>query len=81
MNEMPRDCGGDWCGRGLNFSAFSLSTDMMKQSLLLVQKPHVVVATPGRLSDHLQSTDTVSLDQIRFLVNSLCMCMNSIRFI
>lgn len=42
--------------------------DMMKQSLLLAQKPHVVIATPGRLADHLRSTDTVSLNKIKFLV-------------
>lgn len=42
--------------------------DMMKQSLLVAQKPHVVIATPGRLADHLRSTDTVSLNKIRFLV-------------
>lgn len=42
--------------------------DMVKQSLLLSQKPHVVIATPGRLADHLLSTDTVSLNKIRFLV-------------
>ena len=42
--------------------------DMMKQSLSLAKKPHVVVATPGRLADHLRSTDTVSLKKIKFLV-------------
>ena len=45
-----------------------LSIDMMKQALQLAKKPHVVIATPGRLADHLRSTDTVSLDKIRFLV-------------
>jgi len=42
---------------------------MMKQSLFLAKMPHVVVATPGRLADHLRSTDTISLDRIRFLVS------------
>ena len=42
---------------------------MMKQSLALARKPHVVIATPGRLADHLKSTDTVSLKKIRFLVS------------
>lgn len=41
---------------------------MMKQGLLLARKPHIVIATPGRLADHLQSTDTVSLNKIKFLV-------------
>ena len=43
--------------------------DMMKQSLVLARKPHVVIATPGRLADHLKSTDTVSLKKIKFLVS------------
>ena len=42
--------------------------DMMKQSIALSHKPHVVIATPGRLADHLKSTDTFSLKQIKFLV-------------
>ena len=30
--------------------------DMMTQSIALAKKPHVIVATPGRLVDHLQNT-------------------------
>ena len=47
---------------------------MMKQSLVLAQKPHVVIATPGRLTDHLLSTDTFSLQKIKFLVCCCIMC-------
>jgi superfamily II DNA/RNA helicase len=32
--------------------------DMMKQAQTLARRPHIVVATPGRLADHLQSTGT-----------------------
>lgn len=42
---------------------------MMKQALALSRQPHIVIATPGRLADHLQSTDTVSLKKIKFLVS------------
>ncbi|XP_068731537.1 probable ATP-dependent RNA helicase DDX49 [Montipora capricornis] len=42
--------------------------DMMKQALALTKKPHVVIATPGRLADHLKSTDTVDIKRIKFLV-------------
>ena len=45
-----------------------VSTDMMKQSHILARKPHVVIATPGRLADHLLSTDTMYLNRIKFLV-------------
>ena len=42
--------------------------DTMKQSLSLSKKPHVVIATPGRLADLLRSSDTFSLEKIKFLV-------------
>lgn len=42
--------------------------DTMKQSLALSNKPHIVIATPGRLADLLRTTDTFSLDKIKFLV-------------
>ena len=42
--------------------------DMMKQALTLAERPHVVIATPGRLADHLRSTDTFSIKRIKFLV-------------
>ena len=41
---------------------------MMTQSLVLAKRPHVVIATPGRCADHLQSTDTFSLHKIKYLV-------------
>ena len=40
----------------------------MVQALALSRQPHVVVATPGRLADHLRSTDTVHVGKIKFLV-------------
>ena len=42
--------------------------DMMIQAQELAKRPHIVVATPGRLADHLESSDTFSLDKIKFLV-------------
>ncbi|KAF9055122.1 DEAD-domain-containing protein [Hymenopellis radicata] len=43
--------------------------DMMSQSLELGNRPHVVVATPGRLVDHLNSsTGEWDLSRIKFLV-------------
>lgn len=41
---------------------------MMSQSIELSKKPHIVVATPGRLQDHLENTKGFSLNKIKFLV-------------
>nr|XP_014352495.1 PREDICTED: probable ATP-dependent RNA helicase DDX49 [Latimeria chalumnae] len=42
--------------------------DMVAQALELSRKPHIVIATPGRLADHIRSSDTFSMKSIRFLV-------------
>jgi len=42
--------------------------DMVTQSIALAKKPHIVVATPGRLKDHLENTKGFSLRGLRFLV-------------
>ena len=43
--------------------------DMMAQAIELERRPHVVVATPGRMVDHLRSTSgDWGLSRVRFLV-------------
>ncbi|XP_072381093.1 probable ATP-dependent RNA helicase DDX49 [Diabrotica undecimpunctata] len=42
--------------------------DMVDQGIQLSKHPHIVVATPGRLADHLESCKTFSLSKIKFLV-------------
>ncbi|XP_065188955.1 probable ATP-dependent RNA helicase DDX49 [Sycon ciliatum] len=42
--------------------------DMLVQSKELADKPHIIVATPGRLAHHLNITDTCRLDKIKYLV-------------
>ena len=34
---------------------------------MLAKKPHIVVATPGRLVDHLENTKGFSLKQLKYL--------------
>lgn len=41
---------------------------MVVQGQELAKHPHIVVATPGRLADHLESCNTFSLKRIKFLV-------------
>ncbi|XP_044729265.1 probable ATP-dependent RNA helicase DDX49 [Chrysoperla carnea] len=42
--------------------------DMMTQGQELTKKPHIVVSTPGRLADHIESCKTFTLKTIKFLV-------------
>lgn len=42
--------------------------DMVSQSIALGKKPHIIVATPGRLLDHLENTKGFSLRSLRYLV-------------
>lgn len=42
--------------------------DMVPQSIALGKKPHVVIATPGRLLDHLENTKGFSLRSLKYLV-------------
>ncbi|KAK5128201.1 ribosomal RNA processing protein [Meristemomyces frigidus] len=42
--------------------------DMVPQAIALAKKPHIVVATPGRLMDHLENTKGFSLRQLKYLV-------------
>lgn len=42
--------------------------EMMPQAIALAKKPHIVVASPGRLQDHLESTKGFNLRSIKYLV-------------
>lgn len=42
--------------------------DMMTQSIALSKRPHILIATPGRLQDHLEHTKGFSLKNSQYLV-------------
>lgn len=48
--------------------------DSVSQSVALAKKPHIIVATPGRLKDHLENTKGFSLRGLKFLV-CLMVCL------
>ncbi|KAG9284182.1 hypothetical protein G9A89_022956 [Geosiphon pyriformis] len=58
-------------GKGISLKECTIvgGLDMMTQAIELSRRPHVVIATPGRLVDHLKSSsNAVNLRKIRFLV-------------
>eukprot|EP00127_Corallochytrium_limacisporum_P002288 Clim_evm76s109 gene=Clim_evmTU76s109 len=42
--------------------------DRVAQALALSKRPHIIVATPGRIIDHLENTKGFSLKHLKFLV-------------
>lgn len=53
---------------GLRTAVVVGGMNMMTQAVALSKKPHVIVATPGRLVDHLENTKGFSLRTLKFLV-------------
>ncbi|KAF1328675.1 Dead/deah box RNA helicase, partial [Globisporangium splendens] len=53
---------------GLKCACVVGGIDMMSQQVALARKPHIVIATPGRLVDHLENTKGFSLRTMRYLV-------------
>ena len=43
--------------------------DMPTQQIALAKRPHIVIGTPGRLLDHLETTKGFSLRTLKFLVS------------
>ncbi|KNC79415.1 ATP-dependent RNA helicase DDX47 [Sphaeroforma arctica JP610] len=42
--------------------------DMMTQAIALMKKPHIVVATPGRIVDHFENTKGFHMRNLKYLV-------------
>ena len=57
-------------GSGINVRCAVIvgGMDMVPQAISLAKKPHVIVATPGRLMDHLENTKGFSLRHLKYLV-------------
>ncbi|KAJ2234788.1 putative RNA helicase [Coemansia sp. RSA 1722] len=57
-------------GKGVNIKVSVVigGVDMIAQALELARRPHIVVATPGRLADHIESNNTMHLRGVRYLV-------------
>lgn len=55
-------------GIGASCIAIAGGVDSMAQAVALAKRPHVIVATPGRLIDHLENTKGFSLRNVKHLV-------------
>jgi len=53
---------------GLRLEVVVGGRDTVRQSMDLMRRPHVIVATPGRLVDHIETNPTFRLDKVKFLV-------------
>lgn len=53
---------------GVRVCVVAGGTDQMIESQKLQNRPHIVVAMPGRLADHLTGCDTFSFENLAFLV-------------
>jgi ATP-dependent RNA helicase DDX47/RRP3 len=54
---------------GLKTTVIVGGLDLMAQSIALVnKKPHVIIATPGRILHHLENTKGFSLENLKYLV-------------
>jgi ATP-dependent RNA helicase DDX47/RRP3 len=55
-------------GMGVRCAVIVGGMPRVDQAVALAKKPHIVVATPGRLYDHLSETKGFSLRQLKYLV-------------
>lgn len=55
-------------GIGVKCAVLVGGVDQVQQSIALGKRPHIVVATPGRLVDHLSNTKGFSLRTVKYLV-------------
>merc|ERR1711931_20082 len=53
---------------GLKTAVIVGGMDMVSQAMMLAKKPHILVATPGRLVDHFKNTKGFNLKSLKFLV-------------
>ena len=65
INEEFRNLGATI---GIKTACIYGGVDMMEQAMQLAQNPHIIIATPGRLVDHLEKTKGFNLKSIKFLV-------------
>lgn len=56
---------------GLKCAVIVGGMDMMTQAIALSKRPHIVIATPGRLVDHLENTKGFHLKTLKYLASEI----------
>ena len=55
-------------GIGVKVATVVGGVDMMEQAIALAKRPHIVVATPGRIVDHLENTRGFHLRNLHYFI-------------
>jgi len=55
-------------GIGIKCAVIVGGMDLVAQQLALTKKPHIIIATPGRLVDHLENTKGFNLRPLKFMI-------------
>ena len=51
---------------------------MVEEGKALADKPHIVISTPGRLADHINTGTNFSLKKLRFLVGKFSLFVGDV---
>ncbi len=63
---------------GVRCCVITGGTPEVQQSIALAKKPHIIIATPGRLNWHLENTKGFSLRNLQFLVSIYYMSLQRV---
>ncbi|KAG9155052.1 hypothetical protein Leryth_011037 [Lithospermum erythrorhizon] len=66
--QIAEQFGALGAGIGVKCAVLVGGVDMVQQSVALGKRPHIIVATPGRLVDHLSNTKGFSLRLLKYFV-------------
>ena len=61
---------------------YNYVADMVEQAVQLQNRPHVVIATPGRLADHIRtSAGTLHLQKCEFFASLMLVTHNRVKYL
>jgi|ERR1700761_4146061 len=66
--QISQQCDALGSAMGVKTTVIVGGMDLVTQKIALSKRPHIIVATPGRLQDHLENTKGFSLRNLQYLV-------------